>query len=176
MVLVVGGGVNGLSTAWGLAERGADVVLIDKGRIGGGASGIAGGIVRNYYRSEHITALVRMSVEMFEEDPEAYGFHQVGYIAAVPQVQVPDLIAIRDQHERAGYASELVLGADSCTEYLRWRWSDWEAPVEAQRRQARSCLRKTSTTRSADWPPRCPIWGADRSRPRRGHGSSNWLR
>jgi glycine/D-amino acid oxidase-like deaminating enzyme len=43
-VLVVGGGVNGLSAAWGLASAGADVLLIDKGRVGGGASGIAGGI------------------------------------------------------------------------------------------------------------------------------------
>ena len=131
MVLVVGGGVNGLSTAWGLAERGADVVLIDKGRIGGGASGIAGGIVRNYYRADAITELVRMSVEMFEEDPEAYGFRQVGYLAAVPEGQVEDLVAIRAQHERAGYESELVVGAAECREYLTWTWPDWEAPVEA---------------------------------------------
>ncbi|MEA2420089.1 MAG: hypothetical protein QOE60_2295 [Thermoleophilaceae bacterium] len=131
MVLVVGGGVNGLSAAWGLAAAGADVVVVDKGRIGGGASGIAGGIVRNYYRAGAITELVRMSVEMFEEDPEAYGFRQVGYLAAVPAEQVDDLVAIREQHERVGYESELVVGADSCREYLTWSWPDWEAPVEA---------------------------------------------
>ncbi|HEU0023256.1 MAG TPA: FAD-binding oxidoreductase, partial [Thermoleophilaceae bacterium] len=129
--VVVGGGVNGLSVAWHLAEHGADVVVLDKGRIGGGASGIAGGIVRNYYRSEPITELVRLSVEMFEEDPEAYGFRQVGYMAAVPERQVDDLVAIREQHERAGYESELVTGADACSEYLAWSWPDWDAPVEA---------------------------------------------
>jgi choline dehydrogenase-like flavoprotein len=91
--VVVGGGVNGLSVAWALAERGADVVVLDKGRIGGGASGLAGGIVRNYYRSEPIAELVRLSVEIFEEEPEAYGFRQVGYIAAVPRAQVDDLVA-----------------------------------------------------------------------------------
>ena len=123
--------MNGLSVAWHLAERGADVVVLDKGRVGGGASGIAGGIVRNYYRSEAITELVRLSVEMFEEDPEAYGFRQVGYMAAVPERQVDDLVAIRDQHERAGYDSELVTGAAACHEYLTWSWPDWEAPVEA---------------------------------------------
>ena len=123
--------MNGLSVAWHLAERGADVLVLDKGRIGGGASGIAGGIVRNYYRSEAITELVRLSVEMFEEDPDAYGFRQVGYIAAVPGKQVDDLVAIREQHERAGYESELVVGADACREYLTWSWPDWEAPVEA---------------------------------------------
>jgi glycine/D-amino acid oxidase-like deaminating enzyme len=106
-------------------------VLIDKGRIGGGASGIAGGIVRNYYRAGAITELVRMSVEMFEEDPEAYGFRQVGYLAAVPDEQVEDLVAIRAQHEAVGYESELVVGAAECSEYLRWNWPDWEAPVAA---------------------------------------------
>jgi methylglutamate dehydrogenase subunit A len=131
VVLVVGGGVNGLSTAWGLASLGADVVVVDKGRLGGGASGIAGGIVRNYYRAEAITELVRLSVEMFEEDPEAYGFRQVGYVAAVPGEQVEDLVAIRSQHARVGYESELVVGASECAEYLRWSWPDWEAPVEA---------------------------------------------
>jgi glycine/D-amino acid oxidase-like deaminating enzyme len=131
VVVVVGGGVNGLSAAWGLAEAGADVVVLDKGRLGGGASGIAGGIVRNFYREEAITELVRLSVEMFEEDPEGYGFRQAGYLAAVPSAQVEDLVAIRAQHERAGYESELVVGADACREYLTWSWPDWDAPVEA---------------------------------------------
>jgi methylglutamate dehydrogenase subunit A len=136
--VVVGAGVNGLSVAWALAERGADVVVLDKGRAGGGASGIAGGIVRNFYRSEPIAELVRMSVEMFEEDPEAYGFRQVGYIAAVPEAQVDDLVAIRAHHERAGYDSELVTGFEECREYLTWTWPDWDAPVEALLHERRS--------------------------------------
>ena len=131
MVLVVGGGVNGLSVAWALASAGADVVVVDKGRLGGGASGIAGGIVRNYYRAEAITEIVRLSVEMFEEDPEAYGFRQVGYLAAVPPGQVEDLRAIAAQHAQVGYESELVVGADACREYLTWSWPDWQAPVSA---------------------------------------------
>ncbi len=129
--IVIGAGVNGLSVAWALAERGAEVLVLDKGRIGAGASGIAGGIVRNFYRAEAITELVRLSVEMFEEDAEAYGFRQVGYVAAVPEAQADDLVAIRAHHERAGYESELVTGAESCREYLTWTWPDWEAPVEA---------------------------------------------
>ena len=131
MVLVVGAGVNGLSVAWALASAGADVVVVDKGRVGGGASGIAGGIVRNYYRAEAITEIVRLSVEMFEQDPEAYGFRQVGYLAAVPSEQVDDLQAIAARHAEVGYESELVGGAEACREYLTWSWPDWEAPVEA---------------------------------------------
>ncbi len=130
-VVVIGGGVHGLSCAWRLAERGADVLVLEKDRIGSGASGIAGGIVRNYYRSPAVTDLIRQSVEMFEADPEGYGFRQVGYVAAVPQGQVDDLVAIREQHESAGYESELLVGAKSCRDYLTWTWPDWRAPVEA---------------------------------------------
>ena len=78
------GGVIGLSAAWARLRPGADVAVVDKARLGGGASGIAGGIVRNYYRAAAISEIVQLSVELFEEDPEAYGFSQVGYVAAVP--------------------------------------------------------------------------------------------
>ena len=129
--VVVGGGVLGLSAAWRLAERGAEVLVLEKDRIGAGASGAAGGIVRNFYRSPAITDLVRDSVEIFEAEPEEFGFRQVGYLAAVGEAQVEDLVAIREHHERAGYESELVVGAERCQEYLAWTWPDWEAGVEA---------------------------------------------
>ncbi len=127
--VVVGGGVLGLSAARRLAERGADVLVLDKGRIGGGASGAAGGIVRNFYRAPAITDVVRLSVEIFEADPEAFGFRQVGYLAAVPEAQVDDLVAIHGRHRECGYESELVVGDERCREYLAWTWPDWEAPV-----------------------------------------------
>ncbi len=129
--VVVGGGVLGLTAAWRLAERGADVLVLEKDRVGSGASGAAGGIVRNFYRSPAITDVVRDSVEIFEAEPEEFGFHQVGYLAAVPRAQVDDLVAIRDHHERAGYESELIVGGEPCREYLAWTWPDWEAEVEA---------------------------------------------
>ena len=44
-VCVVGGGLAGLSTALGLAERGVDVVLVEAKRVGWGASGRNGGFV-----------------------------------------------------------------------------------------------------------------------------------
>jgi len=129
--VIIGGGVLGLSTAWWLAERGADVLVLEKSRVGAGASGAAGGIVRNFYRSPAMADLVRDSVEIFEAEPDAYGFRQVGYLAAVPQAQVDDLVAIHDHHRRVDYESELVVGAERCREYLAWTWPDWEAEVEA---------------------------------------------
>ena len=47
-VVVVGGGVTGLSAAWWLARSGVDVVVIDKGIVGWEASGRNGGGASHY--------------------------------------------------------------------------------------------------------------------------------
>ncbi|MFM9126548.1 MAG: FAD-dependent oxidoreductase, partial [Solirubrobacterales bacterium] len=117
--VIVGGGVHGLSAAWHLArelrERGEEgsVVLLERDRLGSGASGISGGIVRNYYRSEAMTGVIAESVGIFESDPEGFGFHQVGYLAVVPERQREDLEAIAARQAEVGYDSELVVGHDA---------------------------------------------------------------
>ncbi|MHA1190444.1 MAG: NAD(P)/FAD-dependent oxidoreductase [Alphaproteobacteria bacterium] len=44
-VVVIGGGLAGLFTAWNLARRGVDVVLIEARLVGWAASGRNGGFV-----------------------------------------------------------------------------------------------------------------------------------
>ena len=51
-VCVIGGGISGLSTALHLAERGYDVVLLEKEGIGWGASGRSGGQALSGYSCE----------------------------------------------------------------------------------------------------------------------------
>ncbi len=143
--VVVGGGVHGLSTAWHLAkaltERGdsADVLVLEKSQIGAGASGISGGIVRNYYRSEAMTEVIAESVGIFETDLERFGFHQVGYMAVVPESQLDDLQAIAARQCDVGYDSELVTGEAPCGEYLEWLWPDVNSDgVAAVLRELRS--------------------------------------
>ena len=142
--VVVGGGVLGLSAAWRLAERGADVLVLEKDRIGAGASGAAGGIVRNFYRAPAITDVVRMSVEMFEAEPEAFGFRQVGYLAAVPEAQVDDLIAIRAHHEPAGTSPSSSSAPSAAA-------STSPGPGPTGRRRSRRCC----TSAAAAGPTRC---------------------
>jgi glycine/D-amino acid oxidase-like deaminating enzyme len=131
--IVIGAGVHGLATAGALARRlratgsAARVVVLERHRVGAGASGIAGGIVRGYYRSPAIMEIVRRSVELFEGAPEAFGFRQVGFLAVVPERQRADLEAIAERQAEVGYESELVLGADACREYLTWLWPDFDA-------------------------------------------------
>ena len=44
-VVVVGGGVIGLSVAWALTQQGASVVVIERGQVGGQATGAAAGML-----------------------------------------------------------------------------------------------------------------------------------
>jgi len=128
--VIVGAGVHGLSTALHLAEQqgtGDGVVVLDKTRVGAGASGISGGIVRNFYLSAAMNEIVRRSVDIFELDPHLFGFRRVGYVAVVPAVQADELERIAEQHRDVGYASKLVLGEDAVRRHMETIFPDWRA-------------------------------------------------
>ena len=128
--MIVGSGVHGLSTALHLAElrgSGHGIVVLDKQRVGAGASGISGGIVRNFYLSSAMTEIVHLSVEIFELDPSLFGFRQVGYIAVVPAAQAEELQRIAEHHRDVGYASELVLGESEVRGHMEAIFPDWRA-------------------------------------------------
>jgi glycine/D-amino acid oxidase-like deaminating enzyme len=129
-IAIVGAGVHGLSTAIHLAERrgsGEGVVVLDKQRVGAGASGVSGGIVRNFYLSAPMNEIVRRSVEVFELDPGLFGFRQAGYVAVVPEAQAEELERIAAQHREVGYDSMLVLGADAVRRHMQAIFPDWQA-------------------------------------------------
>ena len=129
-IAIVGAGVHGLSTALHLAERrgsGAGIAVLDKQRVGAGASGISGGIVRNFYLSAAMNEIVHRSVEVFELDPSLFGFRQVGYVAVVPESQSEELQQISEQHGEVGYDSTLVLGEDAVRRHMTAIFPDWRA-------------------------------------------------
>ncbi|MGH3065877.1 MAG: NAD(P)/FAD-dependent oxidoreductase, partial [Gaiellaceae bacterium] len=129
-VVIVGAGVHGLSTAIHLAElqgTGDGVVVLDKQRVGAGASGISGGIVRNFYLAAEMNEIVRRSVEIFELDPSLFGFRQVGYVAVVPEAQAEELERIAAQHTQVGYASTLVQGKEAVRAHMESVFPDWRA-------------------------------------------------
>lgn len=83
-VVVVGGGVMGLSTAYHLAREGADVVLIERGQLGEGSTSRAAGGVRALFSDEVNTRLGLASLEVFERFEHDFGqpidLHQPGYL------------------------------------------------------------------------------------------------
>ena len=66
-VVVIGGGVHGLATAYELAKRGVrDVAVLEKSYIGSGASGRNTTIIRANYRTPEGVAFYRESVRLYE--------------------------------------------------------------------------------------------------------------
>ena len=98
--LVIGAGIHGLSSAWHLAKEQSaagetpDVLVIDKTGVGAGASGIACGVVRNNYYQPAMSELMAANVEVWEQDPEAFSYHPVGYMALGAERQVSDLTEV----------------------------------------------------------------------------------
>ncbi|MBO0891710.1 MAG: FAD-binding oxidoreductase [Acidothermales bacterium] len=134
--LVIGAGIHGLSTAWHLARRlestgrgsGADVLVIDKGKIGAGASGVACGVIRNNYFQPAMRELMAHSVDVWDSDPEAFAYHPVGYLQIAPEEMRADVGQIYAEQAAIGYESELVDGADASRVYLTDMFPDWQAP------------------------------------------------
>src|SRR5215203_1692913 len=65
-VVIIGGGVNGLSTAFQLAKRGVrDIVVLERRHLGSGATGKSGALVRCHYANVPEARLTHESLRIF---------------------------------------------------------------------------------------------------------------
>ncbi len=134
--VVIGAGIHGLSTAWHLARelrtrglgRGEDIIVIDKHRVGAGASGIACGVIRNNYFQPAMRELMAHSVTVWESDPEAFAYHGVGYMQIAPEAMHSDVAKIFAEQQAIGYPSTLIEGEPDCRAYMLNMFDDWQAP------------------------------------------------
>lgn len=134
--IIIGAGIHGLSTAYHLAVElkkkksgsGKDILVIDKGAIGAGASGIACGVIRNNYFQPAMRELMAHSVAVWEEDAEGYGYYPVGYMQISPESMHADVECIYKQQKEIGYESLFIEGEKDCLNYMRENiFHDWQA-------------------------------------------------
>lgn len=134
--VVIGAGIHGLSTAWHLAKElrtrnlgsGKDILVVDKGAIGAGASGIACGVIRNNYYQTGMQELIAHSVHHWEEDAEGYGYLPVGYMQISPERMHADVAEIYGRQKEIHYKSEFIEGEEDCLKYMRQKvFEDWQA-------------------------------------------------
>src|SRR5438034_7142924 len=66
-IVIIGAGVHGLAIAYYLGKRGVtNVAVLDKGYLGGGASGRNTAIIRSNYRTPQGVAFYDESVKLYE--------------------------------------------------------------------------------------------------------------
>ena len=78
-VVIVGGGVIGTSIAYHLTKLGwKDVVLLEQGKLGGGTSWHAAGLVGRLRTSNSMTRINKYTVELYSQLEQETG-HSVGW-------------------------------------------------------------------------------------------------
>lgn len=111
-VVVVGGGVEGLSSAYALARRGIEVVVCERAELASGGTGKSSGVVRAHYGVPSLAAMAWLGVQALERGTEELGtdvgFVQTGYVVGVGPDDVAALEANVAMHQRLGIEVELV--------------------------------------------------------------------
>jgi sarcosine oxidase, subunit beta len=84
-VVIIGGGIMGLSCAFNLAKAGVrDVVLLERNLLGSGSTSRAAGGVRTQFSDQSNVVLSVRSLEMFRDFSTQFeqdiDFHEVGYL------------------------------------------------------------------------------------------------
>jgi glycine/D-amino acid oxidase-like deaminating enzyme len=108
-VIVIGGGVTGLSAAWWLARSGVDVLVVDKGIVGWEASGRNGGGCTHY-----ASALFHEEQQLWPQMDELLGYpteyRRERIIFATTERHLAIYKAIGETIGRLGYDWELLDG------------------------------------------------------------------
>jgi len=112
-VIVVGAGVQGVSLAFHLAQRGARVLVLERGMLAGGATGRSSGFVRMHYDFESDARLAWASLPYFRDWSERVGsgdcgFVRSGFLQLVPLTLADALRANVEAHQRLGIPSRVI--------------------------------------------------------------------
>jgi glycine/D-amino acid oxidase-like deaminating enzyme len=118
--LVVGGGLEGLSIAWSLAQRGAtDVMVVERDSLCSGMTAKSSAVVRCHYGNVSLAAMAWYGVQVFERAHELFGddigFRQCGYVVGVGGDDVDALKANVAMQQDVGVAVDF-LGHDAVAE------------------------------------------------------------
>jgi len=76
-IIVIGGGINGVCTAFSLAKSGVEVTLLEKSFIAGGPTGLSSAIVRQHYSNPVTARMALNSLRVWQNFTEITGAEPV---------------------------------------------------------------------------------------------------
>src|SRR6266568_874237 len=101
-ILIVGGGVIGVSIAHALAQRKVGkVVLLEKSYLGAGSSGKSGAIIRQHYSNVLTAAMAQKSLRVFERFDDLVG--------GPPVFTHTGMVIVVNERDRAGLEANVKL-------------------------------------------------------------------
>src|SRR5438128_10671088 len=101
-ILVVGGGVMGVSIAHALASRRAGrIVVVEKSYLGAGSSGKSGAIIRQHYSNRLTAAMAQKSLRIFEHFEDTVG--------GLPVFTHTGMVLVVNERDRAGLEANLAM-------------------------------------------------------------------
>lgn len=129
-VLVIGGGVIGVMTAWFLREAGLSVVLCEKGRIAGEQSGRNWGWVRQQGRDPDELPIMVESLSIWKQLAlqmgEALGFRQTGVLYLARTDREIEGFEAWTEHARAHRLDTRLLTAGATLAMLKGAVAPWK--------------------------------------------------
>lgn len=78
-VIVIGGGIMGTSAAYQLANRGINVVLLEKNQLAAGSTGYTCGVIRQHYSVDTMARMAFRALQVWENFDEIVG-GEVGFM------------------------------------------------------------------------------------------------
>jgi hypothetical protein len=189
-VVIIGGGIVGVSTAWFLTQQGVDVVVCEKGHIAGEQSGRNWGWVRQQLRDTREMPMIVESLKIWRtlaaDIGEDVGFHEQGILIAarndkearqyVDWIRVSDEYGVETRFIEGDELASLVRGATVKWKGALYTPSDGRAePHKATTaprfsRPVRCVASKPKAAPSRPWSPNTVSFGHRRCCVRPAHG------
>ncbi|WP_435317979.1 NAD(P)/FAD-dependent oxidoreductase [Haloarchaeobius sp. TZWSO28] len=119
-VVVIGGGIVGLATAYSLADRGIDVVVCEKGSIGSGSTERSAGGIRHQFSTRVNVQLSRESVRVWESFEEEFGidiaYRRAGYLLLAREEATAEAFAANVEMQNEEGVDSRLLSPEEASE------------------------------------------------------------